>query len=98
MFGWITSRRLSLFIVVAYLAVFSLALLEGSPGEVLPRLLPVAAFFILPLACIWYGDELGEYVGALPGPAINKGTPGWLVKTGGWLLLALPAFVALFLS
>ena len=37
---------------------------------------------LFPLACIWFGDELGEFI-----PAVTKASPGWLVRLGGWLLL-----------
>ncbi len=52
----------------------------------------VAGFLVMPLACIWFGDEIGEYTGMLPGPGINKTTPGSFVRFGGWLLLLLPLF------
>jgi len=50
----------------------------------------------MPLLCIWFGDEMGGYIGALPGPAINKPAPGCLVKLCGWFLLFLPAINGLF--
>ena len=56
-----------------------------------------AVALCFPLACIWFGDELGDYVGSLPGPAITKRSPGWLVNAGGWLLLVLPVIVGLFI-
>ena len=42
---------------------------------------------LLPLACIWFGDEMGDYIGMLPISGITKPTPGgfsqirWLVPT-----------------
>jgi hypothetical protein len=90
---WITSRRLSLLILLIYLTLFTFAALGRPPGEVFGRLLMIFGYFILPLACIWYGDEMGDYVGTLPGPAINRRTPGWMVKLGGWFLLLLPAII-----
>lgn len=92
----ITSRRLSVLVVFAYAVVFSIAASNRSAGEVLKTLLPIAGYFLLPLACIWYGDEMGDYVGTFPGPAINRRTPGWMVKSGGWFLLLLPAIIVLF--
>ena len=97
MSGLITSRRLSVLIVVIYLAIFSLAALSQPPGHVIGRLVAVAGYFLIPLACIWYGDEMGGYVGTLPGPAINRQTPGWMVKLAGWVLLLLPAIIPLIL-
>ena len=51
------------------------------------------AAVLLPLACVWFGDELGNYVGTVPGPAITKRSPGRLVKLGGWILYLVPAVV-----
>lgn len=61
-----------------------------SAREVLAALLTTAGALLLPLACIWLGDELGDYIGLLPGPGISKPTPGWMVRLGGWFLLLLP--------
>lgn len=97
MSGLITSRRLSLLIVLIYLALFLYAAIGRPPGQVIGRLAPMIGYFIFPLACIWYGDEMGDYVGTLPGPAINRTTPGWMVKLGGWFLLLLPAIIGVIL-
>ena len=94
--NWITSRSISLLIVIIYAAMFLLAAPSVSAAEVVVTLLKLMLYFLLPLACIWYGDEMGDYVGTLPGPAINRVTPGWMVKLGGWFLLFLPAILALF--
>jgi hypothetical protein len=49
-----------------------------------------------PLACIWFGDDLGEYYrdGTLI-PEITSPSPGRFVRWGGWMLLLLPAFIVL---
>ena len=93
MFSLITSRRLSLFIVLVYATLFFIADSPKSGGDVVVTLLTVTGYFLIPLVCIWYGDEMGEYVGTLPGPAINRTTPGWMVKLGGWFLLFLPVLL-----
>lgn len=95
MSGLITSRRLSVLIVIIYLALFGFAALSQPSGPPVGRLIGIAAYFVLPLACIWYGDEMGDYVGTLPGPSINRTTPGWMVKLAGWFLLLLPAAIPL---
>jgi hypothetical protein len=94
-FKWIlSSRGLSLLLAAAYLLIPLLLGFRESIRDVLGILLITAAALLLPLACIWFGDELGDYMGALPGPAVNKRSPGWLVKLAGWFLLLLPAMVA----
>jgi len=50
---------------------------------------------ILPLACIWFADAMGDYVGPTSSGAITSTTPGWLVCIGGWLLLLLPVVIGI---
>jgi hypothetical protein len=52
--------------------------------------LKVVAFVILPLACIWFGDEMGGYIGPTWGAGITAPSPGLIVCIAGWLLLLLP--------
>jgi len=92
----LSARGLSLLIAAAYVLLGCLAA-QPSVAKILASLLITSCALLLPLACIWYGDELGEYVGAVPGPAIMKKSPGWMVKLGGWFLLFLPVIV-FFLS
>jgi len=88
------ARGLSLFIGLVYLVLPLIG--ARSVAEFLATILIMFGALLLPLACIWFGDELGEYLGALPGPAINRTSPAWMVKVGGWVLLLLPAIVGLF--
>ena len=87
----LSSRTLSLLIAIAYLVIACLS--AQSAAKVFASLLIVGGALLLPLACIWFADEMGEYVGVLPGPAINHKSPAWMVKVGGWLLLLLPVIV-----
>ena len=86
-------RLLSLIVAAGYIAF---RLFEAQPpslnAAVIMALL-LCISFLFPLACIWFGDEMGDYVGMLPGPGISKRTPGGLVKAGGWVLLLLPIIV-----
>ncbi len=51
----------------------------------------VAISLILPLACIWFSEALGEMTGVRFGhAAVTRPTPSCLVAFGGWLLLSLP--------
>ena len=52
-------------------------------------------FLILPLACIWFSDAMGGYVGPTPRGAITSPTPGSIICIAGWLLLLLPAIVGI---
>lgn len=102
MFGWLTnfgaSRVFSLVIAAGYLSFFLFA-----PGNIaterrIGTVLAVAGYLLIPLLCIWFSDEMGNYTGTLPGPAINKTTPGCLVKVAGWVLLFLPIILVLIMS
>jgi hypothetical protein len=99
-FDWINrqgpSRILSLLIAIAYLLICFFLKQPKSAVDVLEVLFVSAAALVFPVLCIWYGDELGDYVGTFPGPGITTRSPGWLVKTGGWVLLLLPAIVGWF--
>ena len=86
------SRALSLVIALIYLGITSYY--ELSAAKVFANLLIMGGALLLPLACIWFGDELGEYVGGKSG--INRKSPGWMVTLGGWILLLLPAIRYLF--
>jgi hypothetical protein len=89
-----SSRTLSLLVAIAYLLLACLS--ARSVAQVFASILIFTAALLLPLACIWFADELGEYVGVLPGPSINRKSPAWMVKVGGWILLLLPAIVFFF--
>ena len=98
MFGWLTnfgvSRFFSLLIAAGYLIIVLFMPASSIPAR-LGVVLLVAAYLLIPLLCIWFADEMGNYVGAVPGPAINKRTPGCLIRVGGWVLLLLPVIAFL---
>jgi len=85
------SRTVSLLIAIVYLVVACLS--ARSAANVFLSILIVGGALLFPLACIWFADELGEYVGVLPGPSINRKSPAWMVKLAGWVLLLLPAIL-----
>ena len=88
-------RTLSLIVAAVYLVIT--AIYASSQGKLLTDLLIIGAALLFPLACIWFPDELGEYMGALPGPGITRKSPGWMVRICGWVLLLLPAIVFWFI-
>ena len=87
----LSGRALSLVVALVYAAITGYFGLRD--GTVITDLFLVGVALAFPLACIWYPDELGEYYGSLPGPAITRTSPGWMVKLGGWILLLLPAIL-----
>ena len=92
----ITARRVSVLYVIAYTSVLFYAFPPRSAAVAVVDLVRIAGYFFLPLVCIWYGDELEEYVGISPGPTEDRRTPGWILKLGGWVLLFLPAIMTVF--
>ncbi len=52
-----------------------------------------AIYLLLPMACIWFPDEMGS-LASVKGLPLNE-TPGFLVIAGGWLLLLLPVGLAI---
>ncbi len=91
------SRILSLLVVISYLLIGFWLDQPKSARDVLEILFIAVAGLSFPLACIWFADEMGDYFGPLPGPAITTRSPGWMVKTGGWVLLLLPAIAGWFI-
>ena len=92
----ITARRVSVLYVIAYTSVIFYAFPPESFASGVAILARAALYYFLPLVCIWYGDEVEEYVGIFPGPTEDRTTPGWILKLGGWVLLFLPAVITLF--
>ena len=82
------NRILSAIIAIAYIATAYFT--DG--GETAFRF---GLFLILPMACIWFGDYMGGYVGGtMRGQYISSTTPGCFVVAGGWLILLLPVIFA----
>jgi hypothetical protein len=102
MLDWLTrfgvSRFFSLVIAAGYLSIVLFMPGQSSFQRRIGAVLVVAGYLLIPLLCIWFGDEIGNYTGILPGPAINKPTPGCLVKVGGWVLLLLPVILGLIMA
>ncbi len=84
----LANRTLSALVGCAYVGLaYSFA--GAEPAAIM------SAFLILPLACIWFGDELGSYVGPAGMVSLSYSitfpTPGVMLRVGGWLLLLAPS-------
>ncbi len=85
------SRIISSIIAVGYL-------ISAYSGGAWKSVVQVGIFLVLPLSCIWFGDAMGGYTGANFGRGAITGTsPGCMVAFGGWLLLLLPAALAVIM-
>ena len=79
------NRLLSLLVAATYVVGF--LVLDGLDG----RVFLVLGFLIFCLGCIWFGDEMGDFIGVgAKGIYISSPTPGVLVRIMGWVFLALP--------
>jgi hypothetical protein len=83
-------RRLRLHrILSAALVGACIIIIAFRTGEVGPPIYALGRF-LFPLACIWFGDELGWATGLIGlRPYITFPTPGPFVRLGGWLVLLL---------
>jgi len=53
----------------------------------------VGLFLIFPMACIWFSEAMGDFTGNSASVSITATTPGWMVLTGGWVVLLLPVIM-----
>jgi hypothetical protein len=51
-----------------------------------PLVIVAIAYMVLPLAAIWYGDELGSFAGDWQ---LDASRPGLILRLLGWVVLAL---------
>lgn len=86
------NRFLSLVVVFAYVAT---VYAETESAE---KTFRVCIGLILPLVCIWFGEQMGAYTGSMRGHYISTQTPGCLVAAGGWMLLLGAPIIGYFLS
>jgi hypothetical protein len=88
-------RLLSLTIALVYLFVGLIVYPPKSVGDGVGLLSKRILGVLFPLACVWFGDEMGDYTGRLS--SVTKASAGWLVRLGGWCLLLLQVIIAGFL-
>lgn len=80
------NRILSAIVALVYVGG---AYVGGDAGAALE----VVVGLSLPVACIWFGDEMGGYLGIIRGRVITTKSPGMFVRFGGWLILLLPLVI-----
>lgn len=79
-------RLLSLFVVLAY--VVGTGVMAGMQSA-----FKIFAAMLLPLACIWFPEVMGDYTGG----RVNRRSPASFVWFFGWMLLLLPMIVGTIL-
>jgi uncharacterized membrane protein YoaT (DUF817 family) len=89
-------RIVSLVIAIAYVVVWPVLFRPKSLSHLMAGALISILSLAFPLACIWFGDDIGEYYGdGTLFPRITGPSSGSLVRWGGWMLLLLPVFIVL---
>jgi hypothetical protein len=88
------SKILSLIVVVLSLFVVHLIRAPKSSGSESFYLFLRFVPFLLPLFCIWFGDEMANLVIG----RITQVSEGWAVKFMGWVLLILFAIGTIILE
>lgn len=92
-----THRSLSALVAIGFVAVIVFGSHPGNFRQALLIILIASAALLLPLACIWFADDMGEYAGNLFAPGLAKPTPGVAIRVAGWFLLVVQFVVLLFL-
>jgi hypothetical protein len=82
-------KGLSAIIAVVYVVVAYAA--DGGEAAI-----ACTIYLILPLACIWFSEEMGEFTGIMRGHLVTSTSPGCAVAGMGWILLLLPVVVGLY--
>jgi len=94
--SWDWQRTTSIAIAIAYLLVAPILFPANSWSHVMADTIMRILSLAFPLACIWFGDDLGEYYqDGILFPRITTKSRGSFVKLGGWILLLLPVFLYL---
>ena len=79
---------------VALFGILFVYFSTGNPESIFNLLI----LLVLPLACIWYPDELGTVTGISLGigrPQVSEPTPGIAISIGGWILMLTIVVVAI---
>lgn len=84
------NRILSVLVAITYIVLA--AVFSGGASA-----FKIGLFVILPLACIWFSDAMGGYTGffGAGGYPITQQSPGIFVRIMGWVVLLLPAVIAI---
>jgi len=80
------SRLLSRFLVLAYVTV---AGVMAGPRSALA----VFGAMLVPLACVWFPEAMGDYTGPPLGRSLARPSPASFVWFLGWILLLLPVMI-----
>lgn len=86
------SRVLSLIVFFVYVTVLLIGCIRGEE-DASRSLLMTVGFLVLPLACIWFPDEVGGWMGLAGHGQVTSPSASWAVVLLGWIILLLPGIV-----
>jgi len=102
-FDWSLSgdwqRLVSLIIAIIYLVVWAAVFHHRSLSRLMAGAVIGIVALAFPLACIWFADEVAEYVSdRTVSPQFTSPSQGRFVRWGGLMLLLLPIFIVLLIE
>ena len=90
-------RIISIVVALGLIALVALGSWSRGFRGIILLILMTGALLLLPILCIWFADDMGEYAGNLFAPGLSKPVPGVAIRVAGWFFL-LVIFVTLLLS
>lgn len=89
------SRIISLVICVLYIAAAVIGILQH-PFHTLESFAGFGLYLLLSLSCIWFGENMGSWLGSYGNPRFSHNSRFSTVVLAGWGLLIFPALILLF--
>ena len=90
-------RIISILVALGFIALVVVGSQSRTVREIAGIVLATAAALLLPVLCIWFADDMGEYAGNLFAPGLAKPVPGIAIRVAGWFLLLVEFLMLLYL-
>ena len=90
-------RNISILVALGFVALVALGSHSSNVREIVGIILVTGALLLLPVLCIWFADDMGEYASNLFAPGLAKPVPGIAIRAAGWFLLVVEFVVLLVL-
>ena len=92
----LTDRSISAVVALGYMLVVVFGSHQKDFSHALTMIFISFGSLLLPLACIWFPEEMGEYTGSTRFPHITK-SPSNVIRVSGWCLLIFEFLLLLML-
>ena len=80
---------------ITSLIVAIISLFVAYDGDGLAGVLCAGFYLLLPLACIWYSDEVGPHHHSDAAKQSTHPSLSQIVAFGGWILLSIPILIGI---